>query len=114
MSARDTRLPKVPATPAARVRALARMSPEGQLAGLRRGDYSFDEWSQAWPVAARAPQRLELLAQLDEGEQLDVLREERFSLSEWCAFARRDPYWCLRIGSEWAFIVVSTPEWCER
>ena len=96
------------------MRALARMSPDGQLAGLRRGDYSFDEWSQAWPVAARAPQRLELLAQLDFDEQLDVLRDGRFTLTEWCAFARRDPYRCARIGDEFAFIVVTTPEWCER
>jgi hypothetical protein len=114
MSARATRLPKVPATPAARVRALARMSADGQLAGLRRGDYSFEEWSRAWPVAGRAPQRLEVLAQLDEDEQLDALRDGRFSLVEWCAFARHHPYRCLRIGNEFAFIVVTTPEWCER
>ena len=111
MSARASQLPKVPATPAARVRALARMSPAGQVAGLRRGDYTFAEWSRAWPVAARAPQRLGVLAQLDEDEQLDVLRDERFSLSEWCAFAQRHPYRCLRIGNEFAFIVLTTPEW---
>jgi len=111
MSARASQLPKVPATPAARVRALARMTPAGQVAGLRRGDYTFAEWSRAWPVAGRAPQRLEVLAQLDEDEQLDVLRDGCFSLGEWCAFARRDPYRCVRIGNEWAFIVVTTPEW---
>ena len=111
MSARATRLPRVPATAAARVRALARMSADGQVAGLRRGDYSFAEWSRAWPVAGRAPQRLEVLAQLDDGEQLDALRAGHFSLAEWCAFARRDPYRCLRIGNEFAFIVVTTPEW---
>ena len=114
MSARDTRLPKVPATPAGRVRALARMSAAGQLAALRRGDYTFTEWSRAWPLAGRASERLELLAQLDFDEQLDVLRDGRFSLAEWCAFARRDPYRCARIGDEFAFIVVTTPEWCER
>jgi len=113
MSARATRLPKVPATPAARVRALARMSADAQVAALRRGDYTFDEWSRAWPVAGRAPQRLEVLAQLDEDEQLDVLRDGRFSLGEWCAFARRDPYRCVRMGNEWAFIVVTTPEWAD-
>ena len=113
MSARATQLPQLPATPAARVRALARMSPDGQVAALRRDEYTFDEWSQAWPVAARAPQRLGVLAQLDEDEQLDVLRDERFSLSEWCAFAQRHPYRCLRIGHEFAFIVLTTPEWCD-
>ena len=113
MSARDTQLPKVPTAPAARVRALARMSADGQVAGLRRGDYSFAEWSRAWPVAGRAPQRLELLAQLDDDEQLDALRGGRFTLTEWCAFARRHPYQCVRIGNEFAFIVVTTPEWAD-
>ncbi len=102
-----------PRTPAARVRALRRMKAPQQLAALRRGDYSFDEWATAWPVSGRAPERLELLARLDEDEQYDALRDERFSLTEWCAFARRDPYRCARIGNEFAFIVVTTPEWCE-
>ena len=113
MSGRDTQLPKVPTAPAARVRALARMSADGQVAGLRRGDYSFEEWSQAWPAAGRAPQRLEVLTQLDEDEQLDVLRAGHFTLAEWCAFARRHPYRCVRIGNEFAFIVVTTPEWAD-
>ncbi len=106
--------PTAPRTPAARLRELRRLKPPQQLAALRRGDYSFDEWARAWPVAGRAPQRLEVLAQLDEDEQLDALRDERFSLSEWCAFARQDPYRCARLGNEFAFIIVTTPEWCER
>jgi len=88
------------------------MKPDAQVAALRRGDCSFDEWSQAWPVAGQAVERLAVLAQLDHDEQLDALRDERFSLSEWCAFARRDPHRCVRIGDEFAFIVVTTPEWC--
>jgi len=115
MSPRATQLPKVGATPAAaRLRALARMTPDAQVAALRRGDYSYDEWSQAWPIAGQAVERLEVLAQLDYDEQLDALRKARFSLNEWCAFARHDPHRCARIGDEFAFIVVTTPEWCER
>ena len=113
MSPRAAQLPTAPTTTAARRRALARMKPDAQVAALRRGDYSFDEWSQAWPVAGQALERLAVLAQLDHDEQLDALREQRFSLSEWCAFARHDPYRCLRIGDEFAFIVVTTPEWCD-
>jgi len=114
VSARDTRLPKVQGAPAARLRALRRMTPDAQLAGLRRGDHSYGEWSAAWPAAGRAPQRLEVLAQLDEDEQLEALRDGRFTLSEWCAFARRHPHRCARYGDEFAFIVVTTPEWAER
>lgn len=113
MSPRAAQLPRAPTTTAPRRRALARMTPDAQVAALRRGDCSFDEWSQAWPVAGQAVERLAVLAQLDHDEQLDALRDERFSLSEWCAFARRDPHRCLRIGDEFAFIVITTPEWCD-
>lgn len=101
-------------TPAARLRALRRMEVEQQLAALRRGDYSHEEWARAWPVSDRAPERLQLLGLLNEDEQYDALRYERFSLTEWCAFARRHPYRCARLGNEFAFIVVTTPEWCEQ
>ena len=112
MSQPTTYLPKVPSTPGARLRALARMKPDAQLAALRRRDFSWPEWSTAWPIAGRAPHRVEVLAGLDEEEQLDALRTARFSMSEWCAFARREPFRCVRYGDEFAFIVVTTPEWC--
>lgn len=114
MSQHTTTLPKVPSTPAARLRALKRMKPEQQLAAIRIGDYSWREWSAAWPVAAQAPGRLQVLCALDEDEQLDALQTSRFSMSEWCAFARREPFRCARYGDEFAFIVITTPEWCER
>ncbi len=116
MAARSSNPQIAPTAPsaAAQIRALRRMKAPQQLAALRRGDYSWAEWARAWPVAQRAPERLELLARLDEDEQYDALRDELFSLAEWCAFARRDPYRCARLGNEFAFIVVTTPEWCER
>lgn len=109
-----SRVAPPPRAPTAGLRALRRMKVPMQVAALRRGDHSFDDWGQAWPIAGHAPQRLELLALLNEDEQLAALRDARFSLTEWCAFARRDPYRCARLGTEFAFIVVTTPEWCER
>ena len=47
-------------------------------------------------------------------EQLDALRARCFSLDEWCEFARRHPQRVFMLGGEYAFIAVTTPEWCER
>jgi len=116
MAARSSNLQVAPTprTAAARLRALRRMKAPQQLAALRRGNYNYAEWAQAWPVSSGAPERLELLALLDEDEQYDALRDELFSLSEWCTFACRHPYRCARLGNEFAFIAITTPEWCER
>ena len=106
--------PRRPKGVPARLKALARMKPEQQLAAIRIGDFTLDEWSQAMPLAGRSPARLAFLALLDQQEQFDVLRDERLSLSEWCAFARRYPLHCVKLGDEFAFIAITTPEWCEQ
>lgn len=107
---RTRQLPPVGAGPGERLRALERMSVPSQLAALRRHEYTVGEWR-----GTRTPsERLELLCGLGEDEQLDALRASCFTLSEWCAFARRHPHRVFMLGDEFAFIVVSTPEWCER
>ena len=93
-----------------RLQALARASFRGQLAALGRGEYTVAEWR-----TIRTPsERLELLCGLSEDEQLDALRAACFSLDEWCAFARRHPQRVFMLAGEYAFITVTTPEWCER
>jgi len=111
MAADDThQLPPVEVCPGERLRRLERMPFVGQLAALGRGEYTSSEWR-----AARPPdERLELLCGLSEDQQIDALRASCFSLDEWCAFARRHPYRVFKLGDEFAFIVVTTPEWCER
>ena len=103
-------LPPVEVEPEDRLRRLKRMPFHGQLAALGRGEYSSSEWR-----AIRAPaQRLELLFGLGEDAQIDALRVSCFSLDEWCAFARRHPERVFMLGGEFAFIALTTPEWCER
>ena len=111
MAADNTReLPAVAAEPSHRLARLERMPFSGQLAALLRGDYTSSEWR-----SIRTPgERLELLCGLGEDEQLDALRARCFSLGEWCAFARRHPQRPFMLGGEYAFIAITTPEWCER
>ena len=111
MAADNTReLPAVGTEPSDRLARLERMPLSGQLAALLRGDYTSSEWR-----SIRTPgERLELLCGLSEDEQLDALRVSCFTLSEWCAFARRAPGRVFMLGGEFAFIAITTPEWCER
>ncbi len=111
MAGEDTRqLPPVGAEPSDRLRALERMPFSGQLAALLRRDYTSREWRSI----RTATERLELLCGLGEFEQIDALRVSCFSLDEWCAFARRHPHRVFMLGGEYAFIAITTPEWCER
>ena len=114
MPSKTTSTPLLPATSRQRRAAVARLSAAEQLAAIRRGDFTLEEWSAALPLSGRSPKRLELLSLLSADEQLDALRDERFSLSEWCAFSRRRPHHVALLGGEFAFIALSTPEWCER
>ena len=107
---RTAPLRDVAAEPAERLRALGRMPFDAQLAALLRGEYSPAEWRQIRTPA----ERLKLLFRLSDGEQLDALRARCFSLDEWCAFARRHPERVFILDGEYAFITVTTPEWCER
>jgi hypothetical protein len=111
MATDDTRqLPHVDADPRDRLRRLKRMPLSGQVAALLRRDYTGGEWR-----AIHTPgERLELLCGLTEDEQLDALRASCFSLDEWCAFARRHPQRPFMLDGEYAFITVTTPEWCEQ
>lgn len=111
MATDDTRqLPPVEVDPGDPLRRLERMPFAGQLAALLRGEYTSREWRRT-----RTPQeRLELLCGLTEDQQIDALRVSCFTLDEWCAFARRYPHRVLMLGGEYAFIEVTTPEWCER
>ena len=93
-----------------RLEALLRMPFRGQLAALLRGEYTSAEWRRSKTPA----ERLELLCRLDDDQQLDALRARCFSLDEWCAFARRYPRRVFMLGGEYAFIAVTTPEWCKR
>ena len=103
-------LPRVQPAPGERLDAFERMPFAGQLAAVERGEYTLAEWR-----ALRTPEeRLELLFGLSEDHQLDALRLSCFSLDEWCAFARRHPYRVFKLGDEFAFIAITTPEWCER
>ncbi len=111
MASDDThQLPTVEVEPAERLRRLERMPFDGQLAALLRGDYTSAEW-RSIQISAR---RLELLCGLDHEQQLDALRARCFSLDEWCAFASRHPERVFILDGEYAFITVTTPEWCER
>ena len=111
MASDDTRqLPPVGAEAGERLRRLERMEFPAQLAALLRGEYTSAEWRTSKAPAAR----LELLCGLDDDQQLDALRARCFSIDEWCAFARRCPQRVLMLGGEYAFIAVTTPEWCER
>ena len=89
---------------------LGRMPFAAQLAALLRGEYSSADWRSLYTPA----KRLELLSELDHQQQFDALRARCFSLDEWCAFARRYPERVLVLAGEYAFITVTTPEWCER
>ncbi len=93
-----------------RLRTLSRMPFAGQLAALVRGEYTAGEWRGTRTAA----ERLELLCGLGEDDQLDALRATCFSIGEWCAFARRHPDRVFMLGGEYAFIAITTPEWCER
>ena len=111
MASDDThQLPPVEVDPAERLRRLGRMPFDGQLAALLRGDYTSAEWRSVQPPA----RRLELLCGLDHEQQFDALRARCFSLDEWCAFASRHPEQVFILDGEYAFITVTTPEWCER
>ena len=111
MASDDThQLPPVEVDPAERLRRLERMQFPGQLAALLRGEYTSSEWRRT----RRPDERLELLCGLSEDQQIDALRVSCFSLDEWCTFARRHPQRVLMLGGEYAFIAVTTPEWCER
>ncbi len=111
MASDDThQLPPVELDPAERLRRLERMPFDSQLAALLRGDYTSAEWRRSRTRA----ERLELLSRLDHEQQFDALRARCFSLDEWCAFARRHPERVYMLGGEYAFIAVTTPEWCER
>ena len=111
MAGDDThQLPPVGASPEDRLQRLERMPFDGQLAALLRGDYTAAEWRSTQTPA----RRLELLYRLDHDKQFDALRARCFSLDEWCAFARRHPGRVLLLYDEFAFITVTTPEWCER
>ena len=114
MPRKTTPTPRLPATTNQRRAALARLSAAEQLAAIRRGDFTLEKWSATLPLSGRSPKRLELLSLLSLDEQLDALRDGRFSLSEWCAFSRRRPHHVAFVGGEFAFIALSTPEWCER
>ena len=96
--------------PSDRPKAVARTSFRGQLAALLRGEYAVAEWRRS----RTQEERLELLCGLSDDEQLDALRARCFSLGEWCAFARRYPQRPFMLGGEYAFITITTPEWCER
>ena len=89
---------------------LERMPFGAQLAALLRGEYSSASWRGIYSPA----KRLELLCKLDHEQQLDALCARCFSLDEWCTFARRYPERVLLLNGEYAFITVTTPEWCER
>jgi hypothetical protein len=90
--------------------ALERRSFSEQLTAIERGEYTLARWR-----TVRTPeQRLDLLCGLSEDEQLDALRAQCFTLDEWCAFARRAPERVFMLGGEFAFIAITTPEWCER
>ncbi len=103
-------LPHLGSEASGRLRALKRMSFAGQLAAILRGEHTVAEWR-----SIRTPtERLELLCTLGEDEQIDALRASCFTLTEWCAFARRAPHEVLMLGGEYAFIAITTPEWCER
>ena len=93
-----------------RLDALARMTFAEQLVAIERDECTVAEWR----TATTPVQRLELLCGLSEDEQLDALRLSCFTLSEWCAFARRAPGRVFMLGGEFAFIAITTPEWCER
>jgi len=103
-------LPPVGAEAADRLQRLERMPLGGQLAALIRGDYTSAEWRRIH----RPAERLEVLCGLDEEQQFDALRARCFSLEEWCVFARRHPQQVLILDDEYAFITITTPEWCER
>ncbi len=111
MASNKTRqLPAVAPEAAERLEALRRMPFRGQLAALLRGEYTSAEWRRSRTRA----ERLELLSRLDHEQQFDALRARCFSLDEWCAFARRHPERVFILDGEYAFITVTTPEWCER
>jgi len=93
-----------------RLAALARMNFLEQLTAIERGGCTLPQWRSLRTAA----ERLELLCGLTEDEQLDALRAACFTLSEWCTFARRSPGRVFMLGGEFAFIAVTTPEWCER
>ena len=93
-----------------RLQALARMTFAEQLVALERNEWTVPEWR----TATTPVERLELLCGLSEDEQLDALRLSCFTLGEWCAFARRAPGRVFMLGGEFAFIAITTPEWCER
>ncbi len=93
-----------------RLQALARMTFAEQLAAIERNECTMGEWRSATTPTAR----LETLYGLTEDEQLDALRLSCFTLGEWCAFARRTPGRVFMLGGEFAFIAITTPEWCER
>jgi hypothetical protein len=103
-------LPRADPDPAQRLDVFTRMPFASQLAAVERGEYTLAEWR-----ALRTPEeRLELLCGLCEDHQLGALRLSCFALDEWCAFARRHPYRVVKLGDEFAFIALTTPEWCER
>lgn len=102
--------PAVASSDRERLAALARMSFPEQLTALERGECTLREWRGI----RTAQERVELLCGLTEDEQLDALRRACFTLGEWCAFARRHPHRVFMLGGEYAFIQVTTPEWCER
>ena len=105
-----TKLLSAPTSNRQRLAALERMSFPEQLTALERRECTIGEWR-----SVRTPaERLELLCGLSEDEQLDALRAACFTLAEWCAFARRSPDRVFTLGGEFAFIAVTTPEWCER
>ncbi len=109
-SDKTRQLPAVNADARDRLEALRRLPLANQLSALLRGEYTSAEWR-----SIRTPaERLELLCGLDEDQQLDALRARCFSLDEWCAFARRHPERVFILDGEYAFITVTTPEWCER
>ncbi len=109
-SGKTRQLPAVALEPDDRLEALRRLSFAKQLAALLRGEYTSAEWR-----SIRTPaERLALLCGLDDDQQLDALRARCFSLDEWCAFASRHPQRVFMLGGEYAFIAVTTPEWCER
>lgn len=109
MSDPTRQLPSIPREDLDR-RALRRMPFAAQLAALLRGEYTSADWRSMHTAA----ERLELLCGLGDELQFDALRARCFSLNEWCAFARRYPERVHLLNGEFAFITVTTPEWCER
>ena len=64
-------------------------------------------------AAQERRERAKQLERMSDHEQLAALRRREYTLEEWCAFAREHPGRVARLGGEFCFIAITTPEWCE-